>query len=155
MVFGLEEERSRLDAVLIRANGKVSLLKTQAIDWIETEGNYVRLHAGRESHLLRETIAAFELKLDRSQFVRIHRSAIVNVERVVQFESLFNGDFSVLLKDGKQLRMSRTYRGRVHDLLGRSFEPRKLSFRPALPHLVTSDPHSREISLSSPFGKTN
>lgn len=114
------EERSRLDAVLIRANGKVSLLKTQAIDWIETEGNYVRLHAGRESHVLRETIAAFELKLDRSQFVRIHRSAIVNVERVVQFESLFNGNFSVLLKDGKQLRMSRTYRDRVHDLLGRS-----------------------------------
>ena len=70
--------------------------------------------------MLRETIAAFELQLDRSQFVRIHRSAIVNVERVVQFESLFNGDFNVLLKDGKQLRMSRTYRDRVHDLLGRS-----------------------------------
>lgn len=106
--------------VLVRSGEKTLFLKLDLIDWIEAEGNYVRLHVGSQSHLLRETLNAFDAKLDGSRFTRIHRSAIVNLERIVEFQQWFNGDLQVILQDGQQLRMSRTYRNRVQDLLGKT-----------------------------------
>lgn len=113
-------EQPALDIVLVRSGERTVLLKLNSIDWIDAEGNYVKLHVGGQSHLLRETLNTFEAKLDAARFARIHRSTIVNLDRIVEFQPWFNGDFQVILKDGHQLRMSRTYRTRVQDLLGRT-----------------------------------
>ena len=107
-------------AVLVRSHAKVLRIPLEAIDWIEAAGNYVHLHVDRNVYLLRETITAFEARLSPAQFARIHRTALVNLERVVEFEPTFNGDFSVTLRGGTQLRMSRTYRGRIRDVFGKA-----------------------------------
>jgi two-component system LytT family response regulator len=105
-------------AVLVRTRTKVLRIALADIDWIEAAGNYVHLHVDRQVYLLRETIIAFEDKLAPAQFARIHRTVIVNLDRVVAFHPTPSGDFSVSLRDGTQLRMSRTYRGRIRDLFG-------------------------------------
>lgn len=106
-------------AVLVRTETKVVRVKLEAIDWLESAGNYVHLYVDGKSHLLRETLAAFEARLPAARFARIHRAVIVNLDRIVEFHPTLSGDFSVTLVDGTQLRMSRTYRGRIRDLFGR------------------------------------
>ncbi len=113
-----EAGRPHVDAVLVRTDAKVLRLRLEHIDWIEAAGNYVHLHADGKAHLLRETITAFEARLPPGQFARIHRTVIVNLDRVVEFHPTVSGDFSVTLRDGARLRMSRTYRGRIRDLFG-------------------------------------
>ncbi|HEX3478935.1 MAG TPA: LytTR family DNA-binding domain-containing protein [Kofleriaceae bacterium] len=108
----------RMGAVLVRTRTKVLRIELADIDWIEAAGNYVHLHVDRQVYLLRETITAFEDKLAPAQFARIHRTAIVNLDRVVEFHPTPSGDFSVRLRGGAQLRMSRTYRGRIRDVFG-------------------------------------
>ncbi len=110
----------RAGAVLVRVADRVLRIKLESIDWVEAAGNYVQLHVGGRSHLLRETIAAFEARLPRARFARIHRAAIANLDRVVEFQPLLSGDFRVILQGGTQLKMSRTYRGKIRDLFGRS-----------------------------------
>jgi len=78
------------------------------IDWVEAEGDYVRLHAGTASHLVRETMAEAEQRLPARRFLRIHRSTIVNVDRIRDVTSLENGDWTVRLLNGEKLRLSRT-----------------------------------------------
>jgi len=112
------EADARSDAVLVRDHAKVLRIALDAIDWIEAAGNYVQLHVDRQVYLVRETITAFEARLSPAQFARIHRTVLVNLERVVAFEPTVNGDFSVTLRGGTQLRMSRTYRGRIRDVFG-------------------------------------
>ena len=80
------------------------------IDFIEADGNYAKLHAGRKTHLLREKMNDLEGRLDPAKFVRIHRSIIVNLERIKEMHPHFNGDYVVVLEDGRQLRLSRTRR---------------------------------------------
>jgi two-component system LytT family response regulator len=106
--------------VLARSSSGVQRIKLEGIDWIEAAGNYVELHVGGASHLLRETIASFEARLPRDRFARIHRNAIANLDRIVEFQPLLSGDFEVVLQCGKRLRMSRTYRQRIRDVFGRS-----------------------------------
>lgn len=113
--------RKALDRLVIKEGGRVFFLKMEEIDWIEAASNYVRLHVGVETHLVRETMNALESRLDASQFLRIHRSTIVNIERVQEFQPLFHGDYAVILKDGTQLTMSRTYRQRLPELFGDTF----------------------------------
>jgi two-component system LytT family response regulator len=84
------------------------------VDWFETEGNYMRLHVGRASHLIRTTAAELELQLDPREFVRIHRRYLVNLERVVEVQPWFAGDAVVVLRDGTKLRLSRTHREQFH-----------------------------------------
>jgi len=103
----------------VRSRGKIMFVRHAEIDWIEAEGDYVRLHAGSRSFLVRETMAGAEKRLDSRRFLRIHRSAIVNAERVRELSSLENGDWSVVLQDGKTLRLSRTFRAAVERLTGR------------------------------------
>jgi two-component system LytT family response regulator len=110
--------RKPLDRVVLRSSGRVFFLRVEEIDWIEAAGNYLRLHAGTETHLLRETMNAFEERLDPKQFLRIHRSMIVNIERIQELQPLFHGDYAVLLRDGTQLTLSRTYRQRLGELFG-------------------------------------
>lgn len=102
--------RSYLTRVMIKAAGRVVLLKVDEIDFIEADGNYAKLHVGRKAHLLREKMHDLEGRLDPARFVRIHRSVIVNLDRIKEMHPHFNGDYVVVLEDGRQLRLSRTRR---------------------------------------------
>jgi two-component system LytT family response regulator len=89
------------------------------IDWITSAGHYLEIHAGRETHLTREQLSRLEAKLDPEQFVRIHRSVIVNLDRVKSLHPLFNGDHVVVLRNGRELNLSRTYYEKLMGLLTR------------------------------------
>lgn len=106
-----------LTRLLIKSAGRVFFLKVDEIDWIGAEDYYVKLHVGRRSHLLRETMGEMEARLDPQKFLRIHRSTIVNVERIKELHQLFNGDYSVVLLDGTELKLSRSRREQMQTLL--------------------------------------
>ena len=95
---------------LVRTREKVLFLKSDDLEWIEAADYYVSLHTGGKSYLLRQTMAEIERQLDPSKFVRVHRSAIVNLERVREMHPLFRGDSVLVLADGTQLRLSRARR---------------------------------------------
>ncbi len=107
-----------LTRLLIKSAGRVFFLKADEIDYVSAEDYYVRLHVGRKGHLLRETMGELESKLDPARFVRIHRSTIVNLERVRELQPLFNGEYAVLLSDGTELKLSRSRREHLERLLG-------------------------------------
>jgi two-component system LytT family response regulator len=106
------------DRLVVKTSGRVSFLKVAEIDWIESQGNYVRLHVGKETHLLRETLNQMEERLDSEQFLRIHRSTIVSLDRIKELQPWFHGEYRVLLQDGTQLLLSRKYRDKLRYLLG-------------------------------------
>lgn len=107
-----------LERLVIKSAGRIFFLKVDEIDWIEAAGDYMSLHVGGKSHLLRETMNDLEAKLNPEKFLRIHRSSIVNIERVKDIQPLFKGEYVLTLKDGKQLKVSRSYRDRLQALLG-------------------------------------
>lgn len=107
-----------LDRFAIRSNGRVILLRAEEIDWMESAGNYVSLHAGKKSHLIRETLSGLEERLDPRRFVRIHRCTIVNIDRVQELQTYFHGEYKVILQDGTQLTLSRNYRDNLGALTG-------------------------------------
>jgi two-component system LytT family response regulator len=109
-----------LERILVKSGGQVTVVATADIDWIEAAGNYLRLHAGRQRHLLRETMAGLERQLDPAVFVRIHRSTIVRLDRITTFEPALHGDYTVTLADGRSLTLTRTYRQKVEEALGRT-----------------------------------
>lgn len=117
----LEDVRSRRpkfsERLVIKSAGKVVFLKVADIDWIDAAGNYVRLHAAGDSHMLRETMGGIESRLDPSRFLRIHRSTIVNIERIQELQQQFHGDYLVVLEGGQRLTLSRGYREKIQDLL--------------------------------------
>jgi len=110
-------ERPTFHRLTVRNNGQVLFLSFEEIEWIEAAGNYVRLNAGGESHLLRETMSGGESKLPRERFLRIHRSALVNLEAVRELVPSPHGDFVVALKSGKRLPLSRACRDRLEEAL--------------------------------------
>jgi two-component system, LytTR family, response regulator len=119
----LNEIRSKpeyLERLVIRTNGHIFFIKTEEIDWLEAEGNYVRLHSGKESYLLRDAISSLENQLDPKKFLRIHRSAIVNINRIQELQPWFHGEYRVILQDGVQLTLSRSYRDKLNELVGKS-----------------------------------
>jgi two-component system LytT family response regulator len=116
----LKAEQKHLDRLVIRSVGRVFFLKTDEIDWIEAAGNYVKLHVGREGHLLRETMNRLEGKLNPDKFLRIHRSTLVNIDRIKELQPLFSGDYTVILRDGRQLTLSRSYREKLLELFDKS-----------------------------------
>jgi two-component system, LytTR family, response regulator len=101
----------------VRRGNDVTFVPATDVDWIEGLGDYAGLHVGSKTHLIREPLTGLELSLDREQFIRVHRSSIVQVERVVRVEPLSNRDAVLTLRDGTTLRMSRTYRPRLEELL--------------------------------------
>jgi len=107
------------DRLVFKEDGRVVFVRAETIDWLEADGNYVKVHAGSESHYVRETLAALESQLPSEKFMRISRSAIVNLDRIKQFEPLFYGDYSVLLQNGIKLTMSRNFRDRLEKLMER------------------------------------
>lgn len=105
------------ERILLKSGGEVLFLKTGEIDWIEAEGDYMKFHAGGRSHLLRETMQRLEARLDPARFVRIHRSTIVNLDRVRKLSPDFAGEYAVVLQDGSKLRLSRGYHDRLFQAL--------------------------------------
>ena len=106
------------ERLVVKSNGRLFFLRTDEIDWIEAAGNYVKLHVGKEAHLHRETMNAIEARLDQKTFFRIHRSRIVNMERVKELHPWFNGDYAVILRDGTKLMLTRGYREKLQERLG-------------------------------------
>lgn len=104
--------------ILVKQDGRMFFVKTTEIDWIEADRNYVRLHVGKTSHTIRERISHLEETLDPRLFARIHRSTIVNLNRVREMQQWFSGDYVVILEDGTRLRLSRHYRDRVEKQVG-------------------------------------
>ena len=115
----LKGER-HVERLVVKNGGRVYFLETCEIDWIEAEGNYISIHTGKKSHLLRETISNLEAQLDPRLFVRIHRSAIVNIARVQELQPWTHGEYHVILHDGTQLTLSRNYRENLQSVLGNS-----------------------------------
>ena len=114
----LERSRGYAQRILVRSDGRIRLVPVGEVDWIEAADNYVRLHAGAERHLVRETMAAMEARLDPARFARIHRSTIVNLARVRELQPTFNGEYAVLLINGAKLTLSRGYRDALRSRLG-------------------------------------
>jgi two-component system, LytTR family, response regulator len=113
----LQTPRRQGPRLVIRANGRVKFIEVTQIDWVEAEGNYVRLHAGADCHLVRETMANLLPKLGETQFFRIHRSRIVNIDRIKELRLASGGDYDVLLRDGSRLPLSRLYKDALQERL--------------------------------------
>jgi two-component system LytT family response regulator len=107
-----------LDRLVIKADGRIIFLKTEEIDWIEADDKYVHLHTGNKSHLVRQTLGAMEAQLDSRKFIRIHRSAIVNISQIKELQPMFTGEHTVVLENGKKLSLSRSYKNKLFELLG-------------------------------------
>jgi two-component system, LytTR family, response regulator len=114
----LQARQKRLARIIIRSAGRISFLRVEEVDWVEAADNYVRLHAGRESHLIRESLQSLERRLDPAKFLRIHRSTIVNIDRIQELRPLFHGDYTLTLVDGTELSLSRKFRGNLAEHLG-------------------------------------
>jgi len=115
-----EAAPERRDRLVIKSSGRIYFVRTQEIDWCEAAGNYVRLHVGAQTHLVRGTMAYLESQLDAGQFVRVHRSTIVNVDRIQELRSSFNGEYIILLHDKTRLTLSRGYRDGLQTKLGKA-----------------------------------
>jgi two-component system LytT family response regulator len=106
-----------IDRVVIKSGGRIYFLKTEEIDWVEGAGDYLTLHSGTQTHLIRETMGNFRAKLDPQKFLRIHRSTIVNIERIKEIRPLYKGDYLITLTSGIGLKASRGYRHELQSLL--------------------------------------
>ena len=120
LVQDLKTPQQRVERFVIKSGGRVFFVRADEIDWIEAAGNYAKLHVGAEAHLFRETMNTIESQLDPDLFFRIHRSHIVNIERVKELQPWFNGEYVVFLKSGARLTLSRGYREKLQERIGRS-----------------------------------
>ncbi|HET7232315.1 MAG TPA: LytTR family DNA-binding domain-containing protein [Longimicrobium sp.] len=106
------------ERIVVKKNNRVTLVDTASIDWIEASDYVVRIHVGPAVHVLREPIADLEKRLDPRRFFRVHRSTIVNLASVKELQPLFHGEYVVIMRDGAELRLSRSRRERLQQLLG-------------------------------------
>lgn len=119
LLGNLRREREIPDRFIIKSGGRVVFLRVEEIDWMCAVGNYVRLQVGRDSHMMRETMTGMEAKLNPDSFMRIHRSTIVNLDRVKEVQPWAKGEYVVIMRDGARLIMSRRYRERLNELLNK------------------------------------
>jgi two-component system, LytTR family, response regulator len=105
--------RKMPDRIAVRNNGRVVFVKLDEIDWIEASDNYICLHCGKATHILRETMNEVETWLDSARFLRVHRSAIVNLDRIRELRPWFRGDYRIILLDGTELTMTKTHREKL------------------------------------------
>jgi two-component system LytT family response regulator len=120
LVKDLRPAAPKTDRIVVKSAGRLFFLRADEIDWIEAAGNYARLHVGNDSHLLRETMNSLEGRLDAERFFRIHRSRIVNMERIQELQPWFNGEYVVILRNGTRLTLSRGYREKLQERLGKA-----------------------------------
>ena len=115
--LGRAVKRGPLDRLVIRAGGKVMFVKPGDIDWIEADGKLAQVHVGRETHAVRIPLKRLEERLEAHGFVRVHRSAIVNVDRIRELEPWFHGEYVVILKDGTKLTSSAAHSQALHRIV--------------------------------------
>ena len=113
----LRARRRRAARLVVRTGGKTVFIRADEIEWVEASGNYVRLHANGQPYVLRDSMKNMETKLDPDMFVRIHRSAIVNVDHIRELEPYFHGEYVVILRDGTRLMASRVFSDRLYRLI--------------------------------------
>ena len=113
----LRAQRRRSARLAVKTGGRVLFLRAEEIDWVEAAGNYVKLHVGTEAHLYRESMKNMEARLDSETFVRIHRSSIVNVDRIRELQPWFHGEYVVILQDNTRLMASRVFSDRLDRLI--------------------------------------
>jgi two-component system LytT family response regulator len=113
----LHEERKYSERLIVKSSGRVFFVRTEEIDWVEASGNYVKIHTKSDAHLLRESMKNMEAKLDPKTFVRIHRSAIVNIDHIKELEPWFHGEYIVIMRDGTRLTASRVFSDRLSALI--------------------------------------
>jgi two-component system, LytTR family, response regulator len=101
----------------VKSRGRVYFVRADEIDWIEASGHYLALHAGRDEHLIRDTITNMESRLDPHRFARVHRSVIVNVDRIKELLPSFHGEYTIVLRDGARLQSSRGHSERLHAII--------------------------------------
>jgi two-component system, LytTR family, response regulator len=118
LLQSVDGRRQRSERLVVKSGGRIYFVRVDDIDWIEAAGNYVRLHVGKEAHLVREALTALEHRLDTGRFVRIHRSTIVNLERIRELQPAFHGDYVIILHDGTELTLSRSCRDQLEKSLG-------------------------------------
>jgi two-component system, LytTR family, response regulator len=118
MLGELDNRQQSPERIVVKADGEIVCLKPQEIDWAEAAGNYVCLHVGNVTHILRETISALESRLGARQFLRVHRSTLVNMDRIKTLKPSLYGDYSIVLRDGTKLTLSRGFRETVLRRLG-------------------------------------
>jgi len=118
-----DAERHRRARLLIRHTDGAFFLRSEVIDWIEAAGKLIKVHAGKQVYVQREALARVERHLDPDRFVRISRSAIVNIDRIREIQSWFNGEYLVILDDDSQVPTSRHYRANLRRLFGKGTEP--------------------------------
>jgi two-component system, LytTR family, response regulator len=119
MLENIKNKSQYLDRLVIKAGGRITFLSTDEINWIEADDKYVHLHTSKATPMVRQTLSAMEAQLDPQKFRRVHRSAIVNVERITELQPLFSGEYSILLGDGTKLTLSRSYKDKLFELLGK------------------------------------
>ena len=116
-IFDAMKPRRSPDRMAVRSNGRVVFVRLEEIDWIEASDNYACLHCGRETHVIRETMNELEGRLDPALFVRVHRSAIVNLDRIRELQPWFRGDYRVILRDGTELTLTKNHREKLESKL--------------------------------------
>ena len=112
-------DRGYLQRLVVPSGQRSVFIRVEQIDWIEAERNYVRLHVGGQSYLLRENVSRIATALDPAMFCQIHRSTVVNIDRIQEVESLSNAEYLVVLRDGTKLSSGRKYRGNLHAIMGK------------------------------------
>ena len=117
LVSDMARQRTRRTRVPIKTDGRVTLLPVADIDWIESSDNHVKIHAKGQVHLVRQTLQGMDDSLPLDDFIRVHRSAIINVARIREIQPWFTGEYVVILHDGTQVRTSRGYRARLESLI--------------------------------------
>ncbi len=120
LIEQVEAESRTAERLLVKSAGRIAFIDSGEIDWIEASGNYMRIHVGDETHLMRQTMSQMADKLDPARFARIHRSTIVNLDRVKELLPSKKGEFEVLLQNGARLVLSRKYRPLLEQRLGKS-----------------------------------
>ena len=120
LLENIDTRSSYLDRIIIKNNDRVSVIRVEEIDWIEAEGNYVRIHLGKQSSIMRETLTRLSAQLDPRQFARIHRSKMVNIDRIQEMHPWAGQDWRIILRNGIELPLSRTYRDELYRLLGKT-----------------------------------
>lgn len=113
----LQSQRPVLTRFVVRTSTRILLVRARDVECIEATGNYMRLHVGKDAHLIRETMASLEARLDPARFVRVHRSWIVNVEKIAELQPWFHGTYLVVLASGTRIHVSRSFQERIEALL--------------------------------------
>jgi two-component system LytT family response regulator len=119
LIDAMRAERTALDRIAVKADGRVLFIRVNEIDWIEADDDLVRIHTGKSIHAHRSTLTHLEERLPASKFLRVHRSTLVNVDRIREIQPWFQGDWVLILNDGTRLHSGKSYRSKVREYIER------------------------------------